>query len=483
MTRVLPRTAFCLALLLIAGCSKEPRPKPRHLLLISVDTLRVDRLGCYGGRPQTSPAIDRLAERGVLFESAFATSSSTLPAVTTLMTGKYPSEHGVIANRFFPLPEKEDLLAERLGESGFTTAAFVANQLLAAGSRIGQGFERHEAYQALDASDGKWAETKMTADASRWLRQNFTPDGRAFLWVHYMQPHAPYTPPPELAGRFLDPGYRGDVDGDRGTLNQIYIDKRQLTDPELRRVLGLYDASVRYVDDQIGRLLAELKASDQLEDTLVVFVADHGEDLYDHHAYFYHANSVYRSSLQVPLIFSWPGRIPSGERVSSVVSGVDVRNTVLGLLGFPPDPRGDGRDLSPLWRREAKSARELAFAQFEGTLVTAFSDRWTFIDNPEELTPRNVPVEGVYPVARRELYDRSKDRDEQQDVASEQPDIVARLEESIARWRGTLRDPDERPSDLRSRSELEQLRRLGYAGRAATKKKKGKEEESDEEDR
>ncbi len=466
--------------LLLCGCGEEERPSARHLLIISVDTLRVDRLGCYGGRLKTSPAIDRLAKEGTRFESAFSTSSSTLPAVTTLMTGKYPSEHGVIANRFFPIPDAEDFLAERLTGSGFASAAFVANQLLSPGSKIGQGFDVHQAYDPYNVNNGVHAEETMTADAARWLREHFEADSRAFLWVHYMQPHAPYIPPRDTAGRFVDPSYRGDIDGGRDTLNEIFIEKRELEDADLAHILDLYDASVRYVDDQIDRLLTELRVSGELDNTLVVFVADHGEDLYDHNKYFYHANSVYRSSLQVPLIFRWPGGVPGGQTVSGLASSVDLRSTTLRLLGLERDPGGDGQDLSPAWSSDLGALRELAFAQFEEDIVTVFSDRWTYIDNPNEITPRHVPVEGEYPVERCELYDRSADRDEQRNVCGDNAPIVSRMEESIASWRSKLREPGEQVSDLRTRSELEQLRRLGYTGKASTRKKRDPDSENDE---
>ncbi|MEQ8763605.1 MAG: sulfatase [Planctomycetota bacterium] len=467
-----------LTALLLAACGSEERPTAQHLLIISVDTLRVDRLGCYGGRPNVSPAIDRLAQEGVRFETAFSTASSTLPAVTTVMTGKYPSEHGVLANRYFPIPDSEDFLAEKLGEAGFSRGAFVANQLLAAPSGVGQGFETHETYSPHASQLTMDAEQDMTSDAARWMREHFKDDGRAFLWVHYMQPHAPYDPPkygPELT----DPGYRGGIDGSRETLNRVYVEKQQLSPADLDHVLGLYDASVRYVDDLIDRLLVELRGTGQLESTLVVFVADHGEDLYDHNAYFYHANSVYRSSLQVPLIFSWPGTVEPGRVAPELVSSVDIRQTILSMLGVGRDAGGDGHDLSPLIRGEASTPRELAFSQFEEDIFTVFSDRWTFVDNVSEVTPRHIPTEGEYPVARRELYDRSTDRDEQTDISSDQAKLVERFENSIAEWRSQLRKPGEAVSDRRSLSELEQLRRLGYTGKGSRPKSSPKDDEDD----
>ena len=312
------------ALVWLAGCGSSG--PPRHgaaegfdVLLVTLDTTRADRLGCYGHPTAATPTLDGLARGGVLFENAATVAPLTAPAHASILTGLYPPRHGLRANGPYRLDAGHETLAETLGRAGYDTAAFVSSFVLDRRFGFDQGFGTYDDRVAPKASLAMESimerDARSVTDAAMsWLGAR--PAARRwFAWVHYFDPHVPYAAPAEFASRFPD---------------------------------SPYDAEVAYVDAELGRLIEALDEAGRSERTLIVVVADHGEALGQHgepsHGYF-----VYDEVVRVPLILSARSLFPRPRVVADVpVSVVDVAPTILDLLGLEPAAGADGRSLSSL---------------------------------------------------------------------------------------------------------------------------------------
>lgn len=452
---------------ILPGCVRKSEGKARHVLLVTVDTLRTDRLGCYGGPNLPSPRIDRLAGEGSLFLDAFAQRSMTLPSMTSFFTSRYPAEHGVIDNRK-TIPDEEWLLAERLTGAGFHTYCLNAAPVLGPGrGNIEQGFEEGDYRVFRD-------EAAMTRAAVRYLEQRFAKEGQQeFLWIHFMNPHKPYEPPDPFAQNYTDPLYHGGFDGTWETLNQIYVDRIDLGREDRAHIENIYDGSVLFVDTCVGMILDALEQSGNSQDTLVVFSADHGEDLYSHNRYYFHANSVYGSSTRIPLIFRQGGLVQE-QRVEGIVESLDIMPTILDWVGVSDTGDGDvktemrGEDLTGVLLGEETIRKAFSFAQVEvdaehsstgenEVIYSVRSKDWHYIYNPRNVWPSNPPHEGSYPMEEQELYDLRNDPDEQINVIDTNREVADRLYAVLQNWLENvhLRTLEDDLSDQR-RQELEE---------------------------
>jgi arylsulfatase len=329
-----------------------PAPRPRNIVLLTCDTLRADRVGAYGSTTTRTPAIDALAARGALFERAYATFPKTNPALSSVLTGRYPSAHGVRRNGAH-LPESELTLAEILQAAGYETAAFVSNHVMPAHHGLAQGFRLYDDHLPdpvpTRPARERTARTLVNA-ALEWAGRR--PPGPAFLWVHFIDPHGPYTAPGYEA--FAAAAAASGRDGGR-TLPVSPTDAGVNVIPAYQALPGvtgvdvyvsLYDREVEHMDAQLGRLLDGLAAEGLLDGALVVFTADHGESLGDHGLYFQHGSSLHDPQLRVPLIVAGPGVAP--RRIEAPASGVDLMPTILDLAGLPPIRGVQGESLAPL---------------------------------------------------------------------------------------------------------------------------------------
>ncbi|MFQ5667728.1 MAG: sulfatase [Candidatus Binatia bacterium] len=352
-----------------------------NLVLISIDTLRADHLGAYGDPHGLTPHLDGLAAGGVVFRDTVTPSPWTLPAMASVLTGLYPRYHGAgrITNRRDPLgrsalPAGSWTLATALRARGYRTHAIVTNPYLALRYGLGQGFETYEnvtieseAFLAFGQTTAVrlftwlWPNAGLgdrgatvSAHAVRWLAR-----ARAarpfFLWLHYIDPHAPYSRP----GVTRHKSFRGDTLFAPQATAAL---RRGLTAPDIVRlrsgeirlgpaekdaVRDLYRGEVARVDAAVGEVLAALDRDARRDHTLVICVADHGEEFWEHGGV-EHGHTVYEEVLRVPWIMRWPGHLPRGRRVRNVVRLVDLAPTVLDLLGLPPAARSDGRSTVPL---------------------------------------------------------------------------------------------------------------------------------------
>ena len=300
-----------------------------NLLLITVDTLRADHLGAYGYSLPTSPALDRLARDGVTFDNAYTPVPTTAPAVASLLTGLYVDAHHVRENEA-ELPASTYTLGEALASAGYTTAGFYGNGALAKG--FGQGLE---VWQPFDA---KWTADDAAGGglAAEWLEKAKAP---WFLWVHFMDPHGPYTSPPGRSVSFVYPDVpelRRELPVSPTNWGFGVIPRYQVL-PGLRRVgdyVRRYDGEIVGTDLQIGRLVELLEHSGMLDSTLVVVTADHGESLGEDDYFFQHGKVLNEASLRVPLVMHHPD-LPRGTRIDAPVSLVDLLPTLTAMLGIP----------------------------------------------------------------------------------------------------------------------------------------------------
>ncbi|MCY2961612.1 MAG: sulfatase [Planctomycetota bacterium] len=381
---LLRRASLLLALAapaLLATCGRPPaRP---NVLLITIDTWRADRLSCAGFPRAVTPNLDRLAAEGLRFTHVSAPRAKTTPALASLLTGLYPHEHGA-RDLLMPLAPVHPLLAERMRAAGWRTGAIVGNFVLRDDfSGLARGFdswtedlpdtlgvppENVPQRTARSLTDGALAALGLAQPVGTpGPRSAFTRgDAPWFLWLHYMDPHGVYEAPPEhrvferAEPEWIPPAPAPRADG----LNRRWIADYNVP-PDARaadgridaaRVRDRYDAEVRYADAEIGRLLDALRAAGQLENTIVVVTADHGESLGEQDYWFEHGRNVSEATLRVPLLVRWPKDLPGGPGagVRDVDTSLcDVAPTLLDLLGLPPlaDSGGTrGISLANTWK-------------------------------------------------------------------------------------------------------------------------------------
>jgi len=428
---------------------RRDRAAQRNLLLVTVDTLRADHLGAYGYVRPTSPRIDDLARRGLLFREAETVQSATWPALTSLYTGLHPSAHGVIWNGWKPRA-RFVTLADLLHSRGYDTSAFLANM---------KGTE-HPGFSRLFLARGAdQAEEDRAATAAAIAQLERVRDRPFFLWLHLISPHADYAPPSPYDAFAAAAG--SSVGGRVTELVAARERGVKLTAADVAHVVGLYDGEIAYVDSEVGRLLDALRGHGLEERTLVVFAADHGEDLHEHNRYFFHSPSMYSSSLRIPLIMALPGVLPRGGETDHPASLVDVAPTVLGLLGLPAPSSFQGVNLLPGGAVPARPARTAVFSETSGRIFSVSTPEWRLVYNPERLVPE-APG-GPYPIGRTELFDRRRDPREQGNVAALHPEVVQALVAEVEAWR--RRDLREGAADAVQTidpSTAEELRALGY---------------------
>lgn len=355
------RCATALALAAFAlGCRLAEPEQPPDIVLITIDTLRADHLGAYGYDRPTSPALDRLAREGVLFENAHSPSSWTRPAVASLFTSLWPSEHGATAFER-PLRAGVATLAELLRNAGYRTVGVSGNFVhVSEPAGLARGFDDWFALSKATRGEGNAIFTdadpagtpvyRRAPDASELnaaVLERVPPAGDAplFLYVHYMDPHSAYSPPSEHRARFArDPGYRADDFASSSLLKSLARGEVELSDRDRRWLIDLYDAEIASVDAAIEELLEALAARGYGSDSVICVVSDHGEEFGEHGGWF-HGISLHAESLRVPLILRDPRSGRRGERREEPVDLIDVATTLLRRAGVEPTAGMRGRDL------------------------------------------------------------------------------------------------------------------------------------------
>jgi arylsulfatase A-like enzyme len=423
-----------------------------NVVLVTIDTMRADHLSAYGYSRATSPVLEALAREGVLFERAFAQSSWTKPSTASLLTARYPSMHQLYLEKA-SLADREVLLPEVLRDHGYRTAVLSGNPWIRPEFGFDQGVDHFFSVRAegfahgtlfmtalksanrlIDAGTMVYnrvkrlvvghiapteRDTRLNAEAARWLaRQGTQP---FFLYLHYMSPHQPYTPPAPFDRTFVpDPKVAPVTVNPRKTYRLFEIGDPL---PEERRqdLIARYDGAILFADHVLGELVATLRALDLLDETLVVVTSDHGEEFYEHHNWG-HGQSLYNELIHVPLVMRWPARLPGGRRVGRIVRSVDVMPTILELVGIPRTLSMAGRSLLGVVQDENSAGWDEAYAE----LLFRDASVHALVRGHEKLleTMRDGRL-------RRELYDLAADFDEQNDLATRRADAPA-VEERVA---------------------------------------------------
>ncbi len=419
-----------------------PEGRPLNVVLYLVDTLRADRLGCYGYGKPVSPRIDAFAREATLFRHAVAQSPWTRPSMATILTGLLPRTHGVHRKRH-ALSSEAVTLAEALKQQGYETAGFVTNGNVARSFGFGQGFDTYELLPRKRS-----AAMDVHARAAAWLEDE--KDAPFFLYLHTVEPHAPYDPPETFRRRFA-PQVQDEALTRMNLLKRLQERKVPAT-PELRRdLLALYDAEVAANDAAFGELIDLLVRKGLWEDTLIVFVSDHGEEFLDHGGW-EHGKTLHTEMLDVPLIVRIPG-IGKGKVLERQAQHADLVPTILSAVGLPIPAAVEGRSLLP-WMNGAPGdgAEEVAFSwldEYGLQMASATTPEWRLIE-------KRAPVSG------RSLYDRRSDPGEKSDLGGERPVragyLGTRLKGAETKKQGALR-AGEGAVDAELR---QQLRALGY---------------------
>jgi choline-sulfatase len=337
---------------------------PYNVVIITVDNLRADHLGCYGYERSTSPNIDRFAQQSMLFSQAFSTSSFTPPAHASLFTSKYVGDHGLVT--WNKLNRKEHTLAEVLKENGYATAASVSLHLLLM-QNLGQGFNLRRQGSFKDSD-------KVIQDALHIIAQES--ESPFFLWLHLYDVHRPYGRHPDWTHRFAS----GECQGVGDSIKHYnlwsgneYKDGNSLENSgfsptDLQFLADRYDAGIGYVDSLLKLLFFELTMPERLEDTMVILTSDHGENLLEHkECLFSHDPFLYSVVTQIPLLIRYPGALGAGKRSHALVSLLDIAPTVMETIGLPvPASFSLGKSLLPLLEGDSDWGRKEIYMECWG---------------------------------------------------------------------------------------------------------------------
>jgi arylsulfatase A-like enzyme len=384
---------------------------------VTIDTLRADHLGVYGYRRPTSPHIDALAQRGTVFDRAFTFWPKTRGSFVMIMTGRRPSQNGY-GKTHQVLLDFNPTLAAVLGQAGYRTAAVLDNPNLAAQHGYARGFESYRETWEEPALATETDRARAITDGGIAYLRAARPDQPFFLWLHYVNPHAPYTPPAPFDRAFLEGAGAGAilpaVSGFHGGVKKEWA----VPGKRLGYYVSQYDGEIASVDEEVGRVLDALAASPAAGKTAVVLTSDHGESLGEHDYYFDHGEDLFDPCLAIPLIMTIPGA-SGGRRTSELASTLDLVPTILDAVkvSYPPDLAGT----SVLGAVDggAGPGRERLFAQNDRNLSATFDARYKLVETPRDSGD-----------AQRALYDRIRDPGETRDVSTPQPEAfrVARRE-------------------------------------------------------
>jgi len=443
-----------------------PRRDTRNVVLISLDTLRPDHLGCYGYSRDTSPNIDALAQDSVLFLNTFATSPWTLPSHVSLMTSLNCINHQVYQSDQTMDPSLKPL-ADFLRESGFTTGAVTGGGFVSGLYGFSRGFDSYHVRGQIQAADA--AETACRA-AVDWIERHRDRD--FFLFLHTYQIHNPYRSPPPYNRLFAEKE-SALTWVDMSPLRLNHENRYQPVSPELRQnFIDLYDGEIRYTDEAlVGPILKKLRESDLYDDTMIILTSDHGEEFYEHQSWL-HTHSLYNETIRVPLIVKFFGKENRGRQIDRFARLVDIMPTILDALDISPGKRRlDGQSLLPLLEDARRENEERTFiaelapdvmgkhvprkaAANRGRLKLILHDPYS----PQDLAYFRFPPPQVHPV---EIFDLDEDAGEQKNLALQDPEL-ARVLLDFFRERNVQKSEAKAEKARMDEKLREQLKALGY---------------------
>jgi arylsulfatase A-like enzyme len=444
------RRAFVLGLRAVVGvvlfsfpmsCTRAPGPPVPAIVLVSIDTLRPDHLGCYGYPRPTSPEIDLFREEAILFEEAVAHAPSTLSSHASLFSSLLPPHHGASARNQSAIAPGVPLLAEVLRDAGFATGSFNGGGQLHPAWGLDRGFDVYESFAESDGDRlGEDTFRERLAAARGWLES--VKDEPFFLFLHTYEVHHPYTPEPERLA-LMESGYQGRLPGRISirVLEKINDGVKALRPGDLEHIVATYDAEISSADAGFGDLLALLRELGRYDSSLIVFTSDHGEAFGERGRVGWHGDTLYDEQLRIPLVIRLPGGRLAGTTVKGQVRGVDLAPTVLSLLGLPVPRQFSGVALDLASRAAPGTGWALAGIDGAPHALALRTPRWKWYEG--------------------RLFDLVADPGERTDVASRHPgverDLAGRLADLVRSREPAGETPIEVDEDLRERLEA-----LGY---------------------
>jgi len=424
-----------------------------NIIFIISDSLRYDHLGCYGNDWIETPNIDRLAQESVVFENAYPEGLPTLPVRTALFTGNY-----TLTNRFWQALTPQDVsMAEILDEHGYVSAMVTdLYHMFKPNMNYHRGFhewhwirgQEMDAYKSRphhadlsryikpemkgdyqiriidqylrNVADRKGEEdyfaARVTREAARWLEENQGVHEKFFLYVDCFDPHEPWDPPPEFAAKYTDPNYKGPwiIQPKGGPCNWM-------TEEELRHTRGLYAGELSFVDKWIGHLLDRIKSLGLMEESVIIFMSDHGHPHGEHGKMLKMDDLLYSELIRIPLMIRFPNKAHAGKRIKGIVQVVDILPTLLDIIGRPGDAEFmQGKSLMPLISGERQKIRDYAvigFFNVEDRCIR--NERWSYVRRPKG--------------RKCELYDLVADPKETENLIDSRKDVAAEMDAAIAK--------------------------------------------------
>ena len=436
----------------LSGCRKQPRGRRPNIILIVVDTLRADHVGCYGYQRDTTPNIDRLAREGILFRNAISAAPWTLPSIATLVTSQYPCVLG-IRNKVAAMSDRFPLLSEVLKQYNYATHGIVSHILVSQRLGFGRGFDEYDEGSALGPTGV--SSPAVTHKAVSFLQKSY---GRPFfLFAHYFDPHYHYILHPKYN---YYPSYKGGLRNGESILS-LWKKRNDMSANDIKYLLALYDSEIAFTDEKIGMLLDELKCLGLYDNTMVILTSDHGEEFMER-GWIGHSITLYQELIQVPLIIKLPGARPYV--VESCVGLIDIMPTVLDYLGLDLPDGLEGKPLN-LARPRSITARPV----FSET----FNPQTNQPGHVEPIAFRSVTMSSsklVYDEKKvsRQIYDLSEDPYERNDLSGQHSEQNKRLEALLLKWVKYVKTKRKRSPVQQDESELftpeqrRQLESLGY---------------------
>jgi arylsulfatase A-like enzyme len=459
--------------------TKKNKANEMNFVLITLDTTRADHLGCYGYSKNTTPFLDSLAKKGILFENAYANATWTLPSHASLFTGMMPSVHGAGYSNFFVSPSVKTI-AESLQEKGYTSAAFIGGPFLVSAFNLNQGFDFYDEHldphselkrltlfrllskitgKSLWHTDGQRRGAEINQEVSsylRWVvnRQPF------FLFINYFDAHEPYDPPQEIRDQMqIHTTMKGNIRF--YPLNKrngiaCHSDGTPLSSDDFQQLRDLYDGELRYQDQQLEILWKMIEQSGIASKTILIIASDHGETIGEHQ-FLDHGHNLYQEQVHVPLLFYNSGLFSGGKRITETVQLIDVYPTMLQFVGLKPENGIQGHSLIPGLRSNQFPVRSVLseididshprFAAFKRSQKMILQDSLKYVDSSDK---NNM------------LFDLQTDPAEMIDQQSNQPDRAEQLHKKLNELFRALEIMKHKGSGQLDEETREKLKSLGY---------------------
>ncbi len=462
-----------------------------NILFISIDTLRADRLSCYGEiKKKTSPNIDRIAQEGYLFKKAYSPTTWTLPGHASMMTGLFPSSHKAdrslkqtMSRPVDPLPSSAKTLAEILNDAGYNTGGIISNPFVSSSFGMDQGFQFYDdqvdifedirylslkddsmlfkllmVLKIIDGNDydGEKRVLEVNEKALNWLEEKKDEKNPFFLFLHYNEPHFTYEPPAPYNksndGRYID--FFMDIE-------RLNAGRYSLSSWGLNDLLTLYDGEITYLDHHLGMIFEKLEEWNISKKTIVIITSDHGES-FNEHEIWQHGNSLYEEQIKVPLIIRYPELMSGGHVVDNhLVQTIDVMPTLLDILDIRIPDNVQGRSLVPFFKGKSVDSRfDMAFAEIRPDI------NWR-VQNPRYGDGIKAVINKdwkyiLYDNGREELYNLNLDPDESNNLVKSEKVKANEMREILDSWSYVVTPEKDSKKGKIDSGRLEQLRSLGY---------------------